>query len=127
VRFAYAPTGSTILIGDGKEVVRPFNPSRIDKCDPARPVTQVCKELDLQLKIGVRRDGTTVLLDVTPSGSAQVDQYTWEVQDCVPGLVSGKSAKVTMVAQTPPVKAIRLCAYTKDGCMAVATSQFNVG
>jgi hypothetical protein len=127
VRFAYAPAGSTILIGDGKEVVPPFNPSRIDKCDPGRPVTPVCKPLDLQLKIGVRRDGTTVLLDVTPSGSAQPVLFTWEVQDCIPALVSGKSARVTVSAPAPAVKVIRLCAYTKEGCMAVATSQVTMG
>nr|WP_315219943.1 hypothetical protein [uncultured Duganella sp.] len=127
MRFAYDPSATTILINESDQVVPAFNVSHVDKCDPQRPRTDVCKKLDLQLKISAQLAREAITLDVTATGADQPVLYTWEVQDCDPSLVLGKTATVRMLARSPFTKGIRLCAYTKDGCMMLAASQINVG
>lgn len=126
-RFGYDPSATTIQINDSVQVVPAFNVSHIDKCDPERPRTDVCKKLDLQLKITAKLVREAITLDATATGADQPVLYTWEVQDCDPPLALGKTATVRMLARSPFTKAIRLCAYTKDGCLMQATSQINVG
>lgn len=127
MRFAYDPSATTIHINESDQVVPAFNVSHIDKCDPQRPRIEVCKKLDLQLKISAKLVREAITLDVTPAGADQPVLYTWEVQDCDPPLVLGKTATVRMLERSPFTKGIRLCAYTKDGCMMLAASQIEVG
>jgi diaminopimelate epimerase len=87
----------------------------------------VCKPLDLNLQIGASFSNNAIVLDVKATGADQPVLYTWEVQDCTPAIATGARAAVTLVSRQPVVKAIRLCAFTAQGCMKVAFSQFNVG
>jgi hypothetical protein len=124
---AYSPDGTSLRSGDATVKIPPFNLSLIGKCEPNRPVTQVCKPLDLNLQIGASFSNNAIVLDVKATGADQPVLYTWEVQDCTPAIATGARASVTLVSRQPVVKAIRLCAFTAQGCMKVAFSQFNVG
>ncbi|MEN6620784.1 MAG: hypothetical protein ABFD50_04485, partial [Smithella sp.] len=98
-----------------------FNCIQINKCDPLYPVTDLCKNLDFQLKIMNTLEGGKLILDCTPSGKDIPVAYLWEVQDGIPALSSEKKAVFTFVPQQSTVKKIWLAAYTKTGCR-VATS-----
>ncbi|WGG48137.1 hypothetical protein [Rugamonas sp. DEMB1] len=125
--FQYAPAGTTININEGTLQVPAFNPSHIDKCDPSRPVTPVCGPLDIGFNFDIGVDNNRVFLNVGISGGVELEVFTWEVQDCSPSIVNGRSASVSIVNSEPPVKSVRLCAYTKEGCMVVGFTQVNVG
>ncbi|MBJ7312001.1 hypothetical protein ACFOLJ_23565 [Rugamonas sp. CCM 8940] len=125
--FQYAPVGTTINIAEGTVQVPAFNPSHIDKCDPSRPVTPVCGPLDIGLNFDLNAGDGEVNLDVGVSSDVELVSFTWEVQDCSPSIVSGRSATVFIVSNEPPVKNVRLCVYTKEGCMVVRFGQVNVG
>lgn len=125
VHLVHSPAGS-IYQERVPVAIPPFDCSRIAKCDPARPVTQMCKELDLHLKIDKSMDGT-IGLSVNASGSDVPVTFLWEVQDCVPPVANGPKANFRLGQPTPPRKQIRLSAFTKDGCMRVVLDQINIG
>ena len=127
IKFAYDPSATTITMADSDQVVPAFNVSHIDKCDPGRPRMQACKPLDLELKISAQLGRGGITLGVDATGADQPVLYTWEVQDCSPPIAFGKDATVQLVSRTPMTKGIRLCAYTKYGCLRLAVSQINLG
>ncbi len=127
VVFDYTPVGTTISIAEGSFQVPAFNPSHIDKCDPSRPVTPVCGPMDVGFNFDLNLDGRQIGLNVGVSSNVELVLFTWEVQDCIPAIVTGKSATVFITNTQPPVKNVRLCAYTKEGCLVVGFAQVDVG
>lgn len=123
----HTPVGTAIRHdGDLVNNIAPFNCSRIAKCDPARPVEQRCGELDLKLRIVKQQTENMLKLEAAASGSDQPVAFLWEVQDAVPAIAEGKGANFTIATREPPVKNIRLSAFTDKGCMTVVTTTHKV-
>ncbi|MDB5908856.1 MAG: hypothetical protein JWP34_2970, partial [Massilia sp.] len=125
VGLRHTPKGSTWQL-QVPAAIPPFDCSRIAKCDPARPVTQLCKELDMQLKIDVSLDGG-INVSATAAGADKPVLFLWEVQDCNPPVATGQRVAFAIQQRTPFDKLIRLSAFTKDGCMQVALRRINIG
>lgn len=121
----YTPKGTTIVqeADPPTVVVPPFNCRRIAKCDPARPVQELCKEVDLTLRITKRLSDNKLSLNVTATGNDHPVAFMWEVQDGIPPMSGEKKATFTFEQREPPVKFIRLTAYTEKGCMVIATDK----
>lgn len=126
----YVPAQTAVKIESkyqNLEVTIPaFNCIQIEKCDPLYPVTDVCKNLDLQLKIMSAVEGGKLILDCTPSGKDTPVAYLWEVQDGTPSLSNEKKAVFTFVPQQSTVKRIWLAAYAKTGCKVATTTTINL-
>jgi hypothetical protein len=121
------PKGTTFTQAGVKPVaIPPFNCSRIAKCDPARPVTPLCKTIDMQLKI-TKSLANGIALSVSASGNDKPVAFLWEVQDCRPAAAGGANAQFEIVQKLPLIKQIRLSAFTQDGCMVVLRDQINIG
>jgi hypothetical protein len=103
-----------------------FNCIQINKCDLQHPVTDCCKNLDLQLKIASNMEGAKLVLDCTPSGKDAPLAYLWEVQDGIPSLSNDKKAVFTFVQQRSTVKKVRLAAYTEKGCRVTASTTIDI-
>ena len=103
-----------------------FNCTQIDKCDPQHPVTDCCKDLDMQLKIISVVEDNKLILDCTPSGKDTPAAYLWEVQDGIPALSNEKKAAFAFVQTQSTVKKIWLAAYTKTGCRVTATATIDL-
>jgi hypothetical protein len=129
VQTVYTPKGTEITanVDFPAVAIPPFNCIRIAKCDPARPVTQDCTEVDLALKINKRLEGPQLTLKLTTTGSDKPVAVMWEVQDCMPPISGNKSPTLTIASTLPPTKLIRLTAFTQKGCMVVMTDSFTVG
>ena len=129
IETVYTPKGTEITANlDFPAVaIPPFNCIRIAKCDPARPVTQDCTEVDLVLKINKRLEGNQLTLKLTTTGRDKAVAVMWEVQDCMPPISGNKPPTLTVVSGSPPTKLIRLTAFTQMGCMVVMTDSFTVG
>jgi hypothetical protein len=130
IDLQHTPKGSSYLlqapVGIPPVAIPPFDCSRIAKCDPARPVEQLCKEVDMQLKIELGLGGGIEVSAVVGGNDAPV-AFLWEVQDCLPPVAGGPRASFAIQQRTPFVKQIRLSAFTKNGCMVVARTQVNIG
>jgi hypothetical protein len=118
--MVYTPKGTSI---ENLETnLPPFNCVRIDKCDPSRPTEDLCKDVDLQLKINKKlTDSKTVSLDVSPSGNDQPTAFLWEVLDGIPAVSNREKMTFAFRQLEPKIKIIRLAAFTKNGCRVVAT------
>ncbi|MFK0089586.1 hypothetical protein ACIQUS_20100 [Pseudomonas sp. NPDC090755] len=129
IETLYTPAGTEINVGPDfpTVVIPPFNCSRIAKCDPERPVTHDCTDVDLTLKINQRLEGNQLTLKFTATGRDKPVAFLWEVQDCLPSVSANKSDTLTVMSGSPTVKSIRLTAFTERGCAVVATGQFTVG
>lgn len=119
-----AVKSATVLI-DAK--IPAFDTKQIDKCNPKRPVTDLCKGLDLYLKIIKKVEGEQVLLDVQSSGNAEPTAYLWEVQDAAPALSDNKEALFTFRTGDAGNKTIRLTAFASKGCRVIATDTVKFG
>jgi hypothetical protein len=117
----YTPKGTSIV--NLKTHLPPFNCVRINKCDPNRPTEDLCKQVDLQLKIvKIFGDSGELSLNVSPSGSELPKAYLWEVQDGdTPSMSNETNAKFTFRQMEPRVKMIWLAAYTEKGCRVIET------
>jgi hypothetical protein len=124
--LTYTPDGTSIIVDDSIVTVPAFNRRRIAKCDPLRPVTEFCRELDMTLEIIVV-PAREIMVEVKASGASKPVHFTWEVQDCRPALANGTKATFQLNNREPAEKTIRLCAFTKEGCMVVTTRRFNIG
>jgi hypothetical protein len=67
-----------------------FNFIQIDKYNSELPVTYLCKNSDLQLKIITAVDGEKLILDCIPSGKDTPVTYLCEVQEGIPALSNEK-------------------------------------
>jgi hypothetical protein len=123
--LVHTPNGSSYQLPDAAVDVPPFDCSRIAKCDPARPVEQMCKEVDLQLKIMVLGFGDRIEVNVVISGSDAPVAFLWEVSDCTPAVAGGEKVTFAIQTQAPVLKQIALSAFTKNGCMVTARTQIN--
>jgi hypothetical protein len=122
---SYTPEGTALF--SGRVRIPPFNCATIHKCDPNRPVEQGCKGLDLKLEISAKSAGRDVIALSANAVGPEPVLYLWEVQETVPIVAEGKTTRVTVTVRQPYIKNIRLTAYTEEGCVAVATSQINLG
>jgi hypothetical protein len=125
----HTPKGSSYVLQQSQVSVNipPFDCSRIAKCDPVRPVEQFCKQVDMQLEIKAGVAGGAINVSVANVvGSDAPVEFLWEVQDCTLPFANGKSASFTIAQRSPPVKQVRLTAFTKNGCMVTARTQVQV-
>jgi hypothetical protein len=97
-------------------IIPAFNCIQIKKCDPNHPSLDLCKDLDLELKINKKLGTQNITLSAVSSGKDKPTAYLWEVQDGIPGLSNEKVATFTFKTRTPATKIIRLTAYTENGC-----------
>ncbi len=107
-------------------IIPAFDCVQIDKCNPLHPVTDFCKNQDLQLKIITAVESGKLILDCAPSGKDTPVAYLWEVQDGIPALSNEKKAVFTFVPQQSTVKKIWLAAYSKAGCRVLSTATIDL-
>lgn len=118
--MTYTPKGTSIE--NLNITLPPFNCIRINKCDPTQHPQDLCKIVDLQLKISKQLvDNKKLTLNVTPSGTDQPQAYLWEVQDGEPTMSNEVNATFTFRQFSPTKKLIQLAAFTENGCRVVAT------
>ncbi|MES3020479.1 MAG: hypothetical protein V4857_02730 [Pseudomonadota bacterium] len=120
----YTPDGTSIIVEDSRVTVPAFNRKQIAKCEP-RSVTELCKEIDMRLEISVATP-QVLIVDVLVNGSDVPVHFTWEIENCVPVIANGKTATFRPGSGEPD-RTIRLCAFTENGCMVVATRVVNLG
>ena len=108
--------------------IPPFNCVRIDKCDPNRPTEILCREVDLQLNISkdLADNNKKLILNAQTPGNYKPTAYLWEVQDGVPAVSNKKNPTFTFRQFEPPIKIIRLAAFTENGCRVVLTDLINL-
>ena len=123
----YSIDGMHLVYDDNVTTIPPFNQRRIAKCDPERPVTEFCGQLDLRLEIVKEMNADEIVLEVIAHGGPQPAFYTWELQDCMPSLGIGAKVRFRIRTRQPFEKSIRLCAFTEDGCMMVVNDRINIG
>jgi hypothetical protein len=124
----YGPKGTRFIDEDGSEVTFPsFNCRRIAKCDPARPVTEFCKEVGIKLEISGGLSRMNLVLEASVSGPEPAVVLVWEAPECRPAFVIGPHATFAIVDNQPTVKTVRLSGFSRQGCMVLATRSFNVG
>lgn len=126
--MTYTPKGTAILdmLGVPPKIIPPFDCLRIDKCDAQRPTENRCKEVDLILKINKKITDGGISLDVTTNGNDRPVAWLWEVQDGIPALSTTQKAAFTFEKFDPPVKAIRLTAFTEKGCRVIMEDKTNI-
>jgi hypothetical protein len=123
----HSPKGSTFNLAE-PVTIPPFDCRSIAKCDPERPVTEFCKEVDLQIEIRVGPFSVREIeLAAKVSGSSAAVVLVWEVQDCEPPMATREAMTFKVAQPAPLLKQIRLSAFTRDGCMVVAMRQLNIG
>ena len=123
----YSADGLQLAYDNNVVTIPPFNRRRIAKCDPERPVTEFCGQLDLRLEIVKDIASGEIVLEVVAQGETQPAFFTWEVQDCMPLMQIGAKARFRIQTRQPSEKAIRLCAFTEDGCMMVVHDGIKIG
>ena len=124
--IVYTPNGTKIVNMDTQ--IPPFNCVRIDKCDPNRPTEILCREVDLQLNISkdLADNNKKLILNAQTPGNYKPTAYLWEVQDGVPAVSNKKNPTFTFRQFEPPIKIIRLAAFTENGCRVVLTDLINL-
>jgi hypothetical protein len=123
----HTPKGSSYLHQQPPASVPPFDCSRIAKCDPARPVEQFCKQVDMQLKIEAGVANGAINVSAVVGGNDAPVAFLWEVPDCTTSFANGPRASFTIAQRTPVIKQIRLTAFTQNGCTVTARGQVNIG
>jgi SprB-like repeat protein len=124
----YTPKGVEIQdpAGGRPIIIPPFNCLRIDKCDPQRPTVDLCKGVDMSLKIGKKFTNGVLSLNVTSTGTDTPETFLWEVQDGIPAVSNEKQAEFKFTQIEPTTKSIRVSAFTKKGCRVIAEDSINI-
>ena len=112
----YSPGGTTAAIGRAKVKIPPFNCVQINKCDPEQLEIPRCGKINLALRIVKTVDGTSLTLDVEPTGDDSPTAFLWEVQDGIPPVSMKKKDQFTLSTTAPGIKTIRVTTYTEKGC-----------
>ena len=123
----YSPAGTSIAGPDTKVSVPPFGGQSSDKCNPDKPIEQLCGEAPA-LKLTIAKtvqQGTKLSFKVTPKPDSPDLQFLWEVQDAKPPM--GNDRKFTTTFPNSATHSVTVTAFTKAGCTATETIEVPIG
>jgi hypothetical protein len=113
----YTQAGTQISIGNDRlPELKPFNFATGNKCSQSLTWTPRCTTWDMNLDMGIDRQGDIVTLTANPIGPAPT-QYLWEVEDALPSLLIVNDSKVKINLSSPEPKNVRLTAFSENGCV----------
>lgn len=128
IKIAYSPTGSSITVNQDPAVtVPPYDGTTTDKCNPNKPVQDLCPQPP-QTKLAIARtgqQGLKVTFLVTPQPDPGDLQFLWEIPDATPALGTGKTFTATF--PNGATRPVTVTAFNKAGCSVTNTVQIPLG
>jgi hypothetical protein len=127
LKLRYSPEGTKIGgVQDSEISVPPFDGERSDKCNPDKPIEQLCSAPPLKLIIAkTAQRGTKLTLGVKPEPDSPDLQFLWEVQEAKPPMANGRKFNTTF--PNAATHSVTVTAFTKEGCTVTETIEVPIG